>query len=170
MQPPFALCQADVGAKIILVMAVITFKYKMHVIFSALAHDFQPKFPWRSGILRFKSDLSRVCCTSSRQRAFKLPHEKSTFSFAGLKSHNLMAAEGENQQRELGECWSDLELYQLIQRWVFFKWGSSGRGRWKSRLVDPWETPYLFFVGPAHIDHAHCCACPIEAGVNEPAA
>lgn len=45
----------------------------MHVIFPALAHDFQPKFPRRSGILRFKSDRSRVCCGSSRQRAFKLP-------------------------------------------------------------------------------------------------
>lgn len=45
----------------------------MHVIFPALARDFQPKFPRRSGILRFKSDLSRVFCRASRQRAFKLP-------------------------------------------------------------------------------------------------
>lgn len=53
-----------------------------------------------------------------------------------------------------------------IQALLFF-WGVH---RWKRRLVDPPETPYLLFVDGTDIDHAHCCACPTEAAVNEPAA
>ena len=37
-----------------------------------------------------------------------------------LKSHNVMTAESESQQKALGECWSDLEVYQIIQA-VFSK-------------------------------------------------
>lgn len=57
-----------------------------------------------------------------------------------------------------------------IQALLFSVGVFGGGGRWKRRLVDPPETPYLLFVGEADIDHAHCCACPTEAAVNEPAA
>lgn len=73
----------------------------------------------------------------------------------------------------LCECWSDLQVHQIIQAGFSKRLrveGGWGGGWWWSRLVDPWETPYLALCWPLpSLITAHCCACPIETRVNEPA-
>lgn len=102
-----SLCQADAVPKLLLIiMAVITFKYKMHVI----SKHWQQIGHCPVKLMR-KHEVSVTSKVDPAGPTVLLKHA-TNFS---LKSHNLVTAEPKYQQKRLGECRSDLEVHQIIQ-------------------------------------------------------
>lgn len=107
--PPckISLCQDDVVPEwLLIVMAVIMLNYKMHVNSSPCFHA--PQIARQ--MLKFVSKLLLIGWWQIEE-----PQSDDCWNW--------------NQQKGLGECWSDLEVYQIIQA-VFSKGGASGQYRW----------------------------------------
>lgn len=176
-----SLCQAGVVPKwLLIVMAVITFKYKMHVIFRPWQLEFVPYF--RAPQIGTEtlsvpderaSHLSHICCRFSRQQDPPCP-----LNFSQTASHWLKARRRATiwwllkvnpSRKGLGECWSDLEVYQLIQA-LFSKGVPQGNIDGKAGLLILEKLLICSLLLLRTLITPHCCACPIEAGVKEPAA
>lgn len=73
------------------------------------------------------SDLSRVCRSSDNRPT--VPTISLSLAKGRLKSHNLMLKVN-TRRKGLGEYWSDLEIYQLIQTVLFKGVCRGGGGGW----------------------------------------
>lgn len=183
---PKSRCQADAVPEVRpTVTPMITFKDKMHVMSKPrqliLLHasmnpvsewkkcervEFSPVARMRHHQMQIQRTTDPLCPVNFPQPAYRwLKAGRRATIWRLLKVNTCTKGEvnADPILRSIGffrRCYSKAAVGRV--------WGSSEQYRWCSRLVDPWESLYLFFVGTAYTDHAHCCARTIEARVNEP--